>query len=143
VSGIAIILDLQLHAQLPAILADPIHIEQVLMNLANNAIESMQTVNAQKHRLTIQTSLRSHGFVELAVSDTGKGLPESTDKVFESFFTTKEHGLGMGLSICRSIVEAHRGTLWAEPCPDRGCTFKLALPVGNVMDKATVHEKES
>jgi len=139
----AIILDLQLHAQLPAILADPIHIEQVLMNLANNAIESMQTVNAQKHRLTIQTSLRSHGFVELAVSDTGKGLPESTDKVFESFFTTKEHGLGMGLSICRSIVEAHRGTLWAEPCPDRGCTFKLALPVGNVMDKATVHEKES
>ena len=133
-------LDLRLDTQLPFVLADPIQIEQVLINLACNAIESMQKVTNRQHRLIFQTLLRSDSFLEVSVSDTGEGLPDSTDKLFEPFYTTKQDGLGIGLSISHSIVEAHGGTLCAETNLDSGCTFKVALPIKNVIDKATACE---
>lgn len=133
-------LDLQLNAQRPFVLADPIQIEQVLINLACNAIESMQKVNTRKHRLILQTSIHSNNLLEIAISDTGEGLSQDIEKLSEPFFTTKKDGLGIGLSISHSIVEAHGGTLCAETNPDYGCTFKVTLPVGNVNDKTIACE---
>lgn len=136
-------LDLKLNAQRPFVLADPIQIEQVLINLACNAIESMQKVNTRKHRLILKTSIHSDNLLEIAISDTGKGLSQDIEKLSKPFFTTKKDGLGIGLSISHSIIEAHGGTLCARTNPDYGCTFKVTLPVGNVNDKTIACELES
>ena len=107
--------------------ADPILIGQVLLNLAKNAIDSMS--GAGHGVLRVQAS-RHQATVEFAVSDTGPGLSgEAQSRLFEPFFTTKTEGMGMGLKICLSIVEAHRGRLWVEGNPEGGCTFRFTLPV--------------
>ena len=123
-------LDLQLVDQVSMVLADAVQTEQVLINLIRNAIESMENINTQERWLTIQTSMNANNTLEVAVRDTGKGLPsEAGEKLFESFFTTKTDGLGMGLAICRSIIEMHRGELWAKSNPDCGSTFTFTLPI--------------
>jgi signal transduction histidine kinase/GAF domain-containing protein len=120
---------LELCRDLPQVLADPIQLEQVLLNLMRNAIEAMEPMKPQERQLTIRTSTPAPGTVTVAVSDTGVGLhPEMVSRIFEPFFTTKAEGLGMGLSIARSIVEMHRGQLWVEPGRERGCTFVFTLP---------------
>jgi signal transduction histidine kinase len=111
------------------VLADLIQLEQVLVNLARNAIEAMEPMKPQERRLTIRTSAPAPGTVKVAVSDTGVGLPPETGpRIFDPFFTTKTNGLGIGLSIARSIVEMHRGQLWVEPGSGPGCTFVFTLP---------------
>ena len=114
----------------PMVLADSVQLKQVLMNLVRNAIEAMENIDAQERRLTIHTSLASGDMLEVAVSDTGVGLlPEASGRMFESFFSTKPNGLGIGLSISRSIIEAHGGTLSAHANTDGGSRFKFTLPI--------------
>jgi PAS domain S-box-containing protein len=120
--------NLALAEQVPTILVNPVQIEQVLVNLILNAIEAMSDVEAEKRQLTIQTSSTDH-CVEIAVSDTGKGVPdEACEKIFNSFFTTKPDGMGIGLSISKTIVEAHKGRIWADKGIDCGATFRFTLP---------------
>lgn len=126
----AIAIQVELTEGMPLILADSIQIEQVILNLVRNAFEAMSdTATGQRH-LTIQSSTAGGNSIEVAVSDTGKGLPpEGAEKVFDSFFTTKPEGLGIGLSISRAIIEAHGGHLWAEPNAGSGVTFRFTLPI--------------
>jgi signal transduction histidine kinase len=117
-----------LAADLPPVIADRVQLQQVLMNLIMNGIEAMKAVEGTRD-LAI-ASLRRHGEeLGISVSDTGVGLPmQQVDQIFTAFFTTKDDGLGMGLSISRSIVESHGGRLWATDHPPRGATFHLTLP---------------
>jgi len=122
--------DSKLDEQIPMVLADSIQIEQVLLNLIRNAIEAMDSVSSQHRRLIIQTLVHANNAIEVAVCDTGVGLPsEFIDQIFNSFFTTKPDGLGIGLSISYSIIEAHEGQLWVTANSDCGSTFRFTLPV--------------
>jgi signal transduction histidine kinase len=106
-------------------------LQQVMLNLIMNAIEAMSEVTEGSRELLISTSEVESGGVLVAVSDSGPGLPPaSLARIFEAFYTTKSSGLGMGLSICRSIVEAHGGRLWATPNEPHGAVFCMMLPIG-------------
>ena len=134
--GVAVAL--RVEPGLPPVLADRIQIEQVLFNLMRNALEAMDDGepaagsgrDAPRHReLVLSAELAGPGEVEIAVADTGPGLaPEVAGRLFEPFVSTKPEGMGVGLSICRSIVEAHGGRLWAEPNPEGGTVFRFTLP---------------
>lgn len=122
-------LNLELANQLPPIDVDTIQIEQVILNLLRNAMEALQGTAVSQRELDIRTMARDPGMVELLVSDTGIGLSvELAQRIFEPFVTTKPQGMGMGLSISRSIVQAHGGLLWVEPPPGKLTGFHLALP---------------
>ncbi len=117
-----------LAADLPAVAADPVRLQQVLLNLIMNALEAMQQTPAPSRRILISTAA-ADGFVQVSVRDHGIGLPEGDpDKIFSHFFTTKPNGMGMGLTIVRSIVEAHGGELGAENVGDGARVF-FRLPV--------------
>jgi signal transduction histidine kinase len=124
--GVAI--DLSLQPALPDVDADAVEIEQVLINLARNALEAMQESPGDTPTLTVATRLQDAALVEVIVRDTGPGLANGTEVIFEPFHTTKPNGLGMGLAISRTIVESHGGTLAALPNPIRGATFRFTLP---------------
>jgi len=119
----------QLADELPCIQGDRVQLLQVMLNLIVNAIQSMRGVQDGNRELHISTlSIEPEG-VCVAVRDTGHGLrPESLPRLFEPFYTTKPDGMGMGLSICRSIVEAHGGRLWATRCEPRGALFRFTIP---------------
>ena len=119
----------QLASELPRIRCDRVQLQQVMLNLIVNAIQSMSGVEGGNRELHISTvSVEPEG-VCVAVRDTGHGLrPESLPRLFEPFYTTKPDGMGMGLSICRSIIEAHRGRLWATGCEPRGALFQFTIP---------------
>jgi signal transduction histidine kinase len=119
----------QLAPQLPRVQGDPVQLQQVMLNLIVNAIQSMSGVEDGNRELHISTvSIEPEG-VCVAVRDTGHGLrPESLPRLFEPFYTTKPDGMGMGLSICRSIIEAHGGRLWAIPCEPQGALFQFTIP---------------
>ncbi len=111
---------------LPGLLADPILIEQVLLNLMKNGIDAMRQCPRRELRVTVTASEQT---VEFAVADTGHGISaDAHGKLFEPFFTTKTEGMGMGLNICRSIIESHQGRLWVEPRPGGGTVFRFTLP---------------
>jgi two-component system sensor kinase FixL len=111
----------------PLVLADRIQIQQVLLNLIRNAIEAMQE-RPRRELVVSTTALPQDGLVEVCVKDTGTGLaPEVAAQLFQPFVTTKKHGMGVGLSICRTIVESHGGKIWAESKPDEGTTFRFTL----------------
>lgn len=117
----------QLSANLPDVLVDRIQIQQVLVNLVRNAVEAME--QSPRRELTIATGTAEPSLVSVRVIDTGPGIaPEIADKLFHPFVTTKAQGMGVGLSICRSIVEAHGGRLWAEPGPVGGTIFCFTIP---------------
>jgi PAS domain S-box-containing protein len=125
-----VVVQMELEEQLSLVLADAIQIEQVLLNLIRNSLDAMNSTRPDKRQLTIKTSMSSEDVVETSISDTGEGLPQgSFGQIFDPFFTTKPDGLGIGLSISRSIVENHGGNLWAGANPDCGSTFKFTLPV--------------
>jgi two-component system sensor kinase FixL len=111
-----------------------VQIQQVVLNLVRNAIEAMEAVD--RRELTITT--RSIGDkIETSVADTGPGIaPELADRLFQPFVTTKKSGMGLGLSICREIVEAHHGHLTAAARPSGGTVFRLTLPKANQEDPA-------
>jgi len=119
----------QLAGELPRIQCDRVQLQQVMLNLIVNAIQSMSGVEDGNRELQISTvSIEPEG-VCVAVRDTGHGLrPESLPCLFEPFYTTKPDGMGMGLSICRSIIEAHGGRLWATRCEPRGALFQFTIP---------------
>jgi len=106
---------------------DSLLIEQVLINLIRNAEEAMEGPGATRRQLVVRTFVEPNG-VGAAVSDTGPGLPEAASHLFESYFTTKPHGTGIGLAICRSTIEAHHGRIWASNNPAGGATFQFILP---------------
>jgi PAS domain S-box-containing protein len=123
-------LRMELAEGLPRVLADRIQIEQVILNLARNALDAMQPTEPEKRILTVKTARDAARAVTVSVSDTGVGLSaESAEQLFQPFYTTKPEGMGMGLAISRTIVQAHGGKLWAEPESGRGATFTFSLPV--------------
>jgi signal transduction histidine kinase len=120
---------LRLSPQLRMVPADRTQLQQVIVNLTRNAIDSLAQVPKRSRFLQVSTGRDEDGSVLVAVSDSGVGLDEQTlDRIFEPFFTTRKQGMGLGLSICRSIVEAHHGRLWATPRVPRGATFQFTLP---------------
>lgn len=125
-------LETRLDPSLPALNGDRVQLQQVMLNLVLNAIDAMKPITDRPRELLIQTALNAAGDVEVSVRDTGKGLtPDQLEKVFATFFTTKTEGLGMGLSICRSIIEQHGGRLRAESNEDCGATFRFSIPAEN------------
>jgi PAS domain S-box-containing protein len=125
-AGVAIVREVP--ADLPPIYADRVMIEQVVLNLVKNAVEAMHDARDAR-QVTIAARLDEAGAVEVAVADRGRGFgPEQAEKLFVPFFTTKPEGMGMGLSICRSIVEFHGGRLWAQSSPGGGSVFRFTLP---------------
>jgi signal transduction histidine kinase len=109
-------------------MADRVQLQQVFMNLMLNGVDAMKDMNAGGE-LTIKSLQTENGQLLISVSDTGVGLPtQQTDQIFTAFFTTKLQGIGMGLSISRSIVESHGGHLWATDNPPRGASFYVSLP---------------
>jgi two-component system sensor kinase FixL len=122
-------LRLELQEGLPPIVVDPIQVQQVLINLVRNAIEAIPG-DSPSREIVISTQSSGPDLAEMAVSDSGQGLlVELCDRIFDPFFTTKPKGLGVGLTISRSIAEAHGGRLWATPNTERGATFHLQLPI--------------
>jgi signal transduction histidine kinase len=108
---------------------DRVQLQQVIFNLILNAVEAMDSVEAGTRELLISTEQGRASGVLLAVRDSGPGIdPENIERVFDAFFTTKSGGVGMGLSICRSIIDAHGGRLWAEANKPRGAIFQFTLP---------------
>ncbi len=119
----------QCEPDLPSVDADPVHLQQVLLNLLMNSLEAMQSTPTDKRRVVISTSCEANSAVAVSVRDYGSGLPtDNVDKVFNHFYSTKPNGMGMGLTIVRSIVEAHGGILRAENV-DKGARFFFILPV--------------
>jgi signal transduction histidine kinase len=115
---------------LPRVQGDRVQLQQVMLNLIVNAIQAMSGIGERARELQISIdAVPSEGGVRIGLRDTGPGLsPESLSCLFEPFYTTKPDGMGMGLSICRSIIEAHGGRLWAIPCEPRGALFQFAIP---------------
>jgi signal transduction histidine kinase len=117
---------------LPAVLGDRGQLQQVILNLTLNAIEAMRAVTHRARVLDIGVERYGVGFLCVKVRDCGPGLaPEQRVRIFEAFYTTKQHGMGMGLAICRSIIDAHGGRLWATANDDGGETFQFTLPIAS------------
>ena len=125
-------LHVALASALPSAVGDRVQLQQVLINLVMNGVEAMDAVRDRPRELVIRTNAHDMSHVLVAVQDSGVGLdPHHADRVFDAFFSTKPAGMGLGLSISRSIIEAHGGRLWATPNPTHGTTFQFALPVMN------------
>jgi len=121
-------LDLAVPANLPAVRGDRVHLQQVLLNLLINGMDALDGVAREDRRVTVTAALDGAQTIEIAVSDTGNGIPaDKLAHIFDPFFTTKPNGMGMGLPISRTIIEAHGGRLWAESNNGSGATFRLTL----------------
>jgi PAS domain S-box-containing protein len=122
-------LRLELDSGLPALLGDRVQLQQVLINLVINGIQAMADIGGDSRELRVESHRDSDGHVVVAVQDSGPGIdPESANQLFDAFFTTKAEGMGMGLSICRSIIEAHGGQVWASNNAGHGASFQFSLP---------------
>jgi signal transduction histidine kinase len=120
---------LQLAPELPLVRGDRIQLQQVIINLAINGVQAMATVTDRARVLTIRTEQRESDQVLVAVQDVGIGTePEGLDRLFSAFYTTKPDGMGIGLSICRSIIDAHGGRVWASRNIGSGTTFQFTVP---------------
>jgi C4-dicarboxylate-specific signal transduction histidine kinase len=123
-------LQTDLAANLPAVTGDRVQLQQVLLNLVMNALDAMSTLSDRPRVVRIRTAKTEPNSILVAVEDSGVGLdPKQMARLFDAFYTTKAEGLGMGLSISRSIVEAHGGKLWATPNTGHGATFQFTLPI--------------
>ena len=122
-------LDLRLSDCLPSVLVDGIQIQQVVLNLIRNGVDAMADCTTENREIVVRTALRDDGKVEIRVADSGCGLPpECEEELFQPFFTTKKDGMGMGLSVSRSIVTSHGGQMWFSRNPDVGTTFLVTIP---------------
>jgi signal transduction histidine kinase len=130
--GAQIAVQVEVQRQLPSIRADRVQLQQVLVNLIANGIDAMRSVGDGPRRLRVEARVVEADGVLVAVADSGPGIdPRLADRIFEPFVTGKSSGMGLGLSICRSIVEAHGGRLWVSPASPRGTVFQFLLPVGD------------
>ncbi|MFQ5757300.1 MAG: nitrogen regulation protein NR(II) [Acidiferrobacterales bacterium] len=126
--GVALRFDLA--DDLPPVLVDDIQVVQVIVNLLRNGLDALVATEPGQRELSVRTLMSAGGEIEVAVSDTGRGLPaDKTEQVFTPFFTTKSTGMGLGLAISRMIIEAHGGHLWLTRNQKRGVTFRFTLPV--------------
>jgi signal transduction histidine kinase len=124
-------LQTELDGKLPLIKGDKVQLQQVLLNLVMNAIDAMQLV--QLRVLTVRSEKSKPNAVHVSINDTGTGIdPSNIDRIFKPLFTTKATGMGMGLSICRSIIESHGGRIWVSPAANGGSTFEFELPTKSV-----------
>jgi PAS domain S-box-containing protein len=122
-------LRLELAPALPAVLGDRVQLQQVIINLLVNGVDSMASILGRSRDLTIRSQRHGPGQILVSVRDSGVGIdPQDTKRIFEAFHSTKPKGMGMGLSICRSIVESHGGKIWGSPNEGPGATFQFALP---------------
>ena len=123
----------ELSAELPQVLVNQVQLRQVIVNLITNAIDAMSTVTNRARVLRIKTEGHKLDGVQIAVEDSGIGIePQNLDRIFAAFFTTKSRGMGMGLSICRSIIESHDGHLSVAPAQPHGSIFHVSLPTGTI-----------
>lgn len=121
---------LHLHPAVPSVHGDRVQLQQVILNLMMNGFEAMRHAGTKVRDLSIETGMHGKEHVIILVRDTGPGIPlEQIDRIFEPFFTTKPEGLGMGLAICRSIIEVHGGNISVANNPEKGVTFRVVLPV--------------
>jgi PAS domain S-box-containing protein len=126
-----VVLRTELASGLPPVTGDRVQLQQVILNLLRNASEAMNTVEDRPRELSITTELDGRDRVRLSVKDVGTGFdPAVTDRLFEAFYTTKNSGMGIGLSVCRSIIEKHHGRLWATLNDGPGATFSVSIPCG-------------
>jgi signal transduction histidine kinase len=126
-----VVLTCDLKPELPPMTGDRVQLQQVLLNLIMNGIEAMADVSGRARDLVVQSGVDDRGQLLVCVRDSGTGLDaEHLEQVFEAFYTTKTEGVGMGLSISRSIVEAHGGRLWASTNAGPGASFQFTLPTG-------------
>jgi C4-dicarboxylate-specific signal transduction histidine kinase len=123
----------ELGEELPPVLANRVQLQQVLVNLIINAIEAMSTAENRVRSLRVKTEMQESDYLLIMVEDSGTGIDaENIDRIFDAFYTTKAHGTGMGLSICRSIVESHGGRLLVSPAQPHGSIFRVSLPISCV-----------
>jgi signal transduction histidine kinase len=126
-----VVLQSELAEDLPSVTGDRIQVQQVILNLLRNASNAMVAVDDRPRQLLIRTEREDGEWVRLSVRDAGVGVdPQSVDKLFDAFYTTKSDGMGIGLSVSRSIIERHHGRLWAEPNDGPGATFSFSIPRG-------------
>jgi PAS domain S-box-containing protein len=136
-----IVLKTELSDGLPPIMGDRVQLEQVILNLVMNAIEAMSAEPGEPRRLRVRSQGAGPGAVLIAIEDSGPGIaPETMDRLFDAFFTTKPNGLGMGLSICRSIINAHGGRLWVSPSSPRGAVFQFTVPIAAKGGALSAHD---
>ena len=122
-------LQTELDDDLPTIVGDRVQLQQVVLNLVLNAAEAMSLVEDHPRQLVVRTERTDADRISLVVRDSGPGFaPEHANRIFETFFTTKRDGMGIGLSISRSIVDRHQGQLWAKCNDGRGATFGFSIP---------------
>jgi C4-dicarboxylate-specific signal transduction histidine kinase len=126
-----ILVEQQLTNSLPLVRGDRVQLQQVVLNLIMNGVEAMTAVIDRPRVLRMQSRMNESGDVLVAIHDSGVGLGSEADHLFTPFFTTKPHGMGMGLPISRSVIEGHGGRLWAEPNISNGAVFSFTLPVAN------------
>jgi signal transduction histidine kinase len=132
-------------ADLPTITGDRVQLQQVILNLILNASDAMRSVNDRPRKLVIRTERDGHDHIRLTVQDTGVGFdPQKQDKLFEAFYSTKSGGMGIGLSVSRSIIAGHRGRIWAARNDGPGATFGFSIPCrsdcsGDMDDVSTIH----
>jgi C4-dicarboxylate-specific signal transduction histidine kinase len=128
-----VLIQSELTEELPQVPANRVQLQQVIVNLIMNAVDAMSTVVNRARLLRVRTEIHEFSSVLLTVEDTGTGIDlENISRIFDAFFTTKSHGMGMGLSICRSIVENHGGRLWVSSGRPHGSIFHVLLPIGGV-----------
>jgi PAS domain S-box-containing protein len=121
-----------LNETIPDVMADRVQLQQVILNLIKNGVEAMSSVVDSSRVLHLKTEFDSSQNIVVTVEDSGTGIdPENIERIFNRFFITKTQGMGMGLAICRSIIEAHNGRLWAEAGVDQGSLFRISLPIGS------------
>ncbi|WP_260736039.1 PAS domain S-box protein [Tunturiibacter lichenicola] len=123
-----LVLEMDIQPELPAVLGDRIQIQQVMVNLCINGLDAMNSLIDRPRKLSVRTRVHGEALIRVEVQDSGVGL-QDPDRIFEAFFTTKENGMGMGLPICRSIIELHKGSLWPQKDDGHGTTFCFTLPV--------------
>ena len=136
-----VILRLELADNLPLVSGDRVQLQQVILNLLLNASDAMTSVEDRPRQLVIRTERDEGDSVRLSMQDTGVGFETAgIDKLFDAFYTTKGEGMGIGLSVSRSIIESHRGRLWASSHEGPGATFSFCIPFGPAAATTAVNE---
>jgi signal transduction histidine kinase len=132
-----VVLQSEFAEDLPKVTGDRVQLQQVILNLVRNASDAMMGVDDRPRQLMVRTERENGDRVRVMVRDSGIGVDrQSMDKLFDAFYTTKSGGMGIGLSVSRSIVERHHGRLWVEPNDGPGATFSFSIPSGGVPDRA-------